>query len=195
MEVKDETKSDLSQGTQISSSSSVSKLLALKAQRAPLEQKIIFADTTKEQEKTHGKLKHKQALSETLTREAVYQVALNVRDENNKDESLSQVVPKGLGRIMHSFLYAQKPLNDKVLSKYHVNISFCQTISIAQKADTSLLNTALKICHAVIEFCNTVFNVDHTWLSVLNTKGDHVYDFYLHTGCYPVSGHFSLASQ
>lgn len=110
MEVKDETKSDLSQGTQISSSSSVSKLLALKAQRAPLEQKIIFADTTKEQENTHGKLKHKQALSETLTREAVYQVALNVRDENNKDESLSQVVPKGLGRIMHSFLYAQKPL-------------------------------------------------------------------------------------
>ena len=65
---------------------------------------------TKEQEKTHGKLKHKQALSETLTREAVYQVALNVRDENNKDESLSQVVPNGLGRIMHSFLYAQKPL-------------------------------------------------------------------------------------
>ena len=110
MEVKDETKSDLSQGTQISSSSSVSKLLALKAQRAPLEQKIIFADTTKEQENTHGKLKHKQALSETLTREAVYQVALNVRDENNKDESLSQVVPKGLGRIMHRFLYAQKPL-------------------------------------------------------------------------------------
>lgn len=109
LEVKDETKSDLSQGTQISSSSSISKLLALKAQRAPLEQKIIFADTTKEQDNTRAKLKLKQALSETITREAVYQVALNKRDEN-KDESLSQVVPKGLGGIIHSFLYAQKPL-------------------------------------------------------------------------------------
>lgn len=130
LEVKDETKSDLSRGTQISSSSSISKLLALKPQRAPLEQKIIFADTTKEQESTHAKLKLKQAQSETLTREAVYRVMLNVRDENNKDELLSQVVPKGLGRIMHSFLYTQKPqqVSCKVLSKCHPNISLSNNL-------------------------------------------------------------------
>ena len=109
MEVKEETKSNFSYGSRISSSSSVSKLLGLKAKRAALEQKIIFADTIKEQEKTLAKLKLQQELSETLAEEAVYQVALNAGDENNEDESLSQVTPKGFGSIIDSFLYEQKP--------------------------------------------------------------------------------------
>ena len=88
LEVEDKTKSNLSHRTQIFSSSSISKLLALKAQRAPLE---LFADTITEQENTLTKLKLYQALGETLTRDPVYQVVLNVRDED-KDESLSQVV-------------------------------------------------------------------------------------------------------
>ena len=109
LEVKEETKSNLSYGSRISSSSSVSKLLGLKAKRAALEQKIIFADTIKEQEKTLAKLKLQQELSETLAEEAVYQVALNAGDENNEDESLSQVTPKGFGSIIDSLLYEQKP--------------------------------------------------------------------------------------
>ena len=102
-------KSNLSYGSRISSSSSVSKLLGLKAKRAALEQKIIFADTIKEQEKTLAKLKLQQELSETLAEEAAYQVALNAGYENNEDESLSQVTPKGFGSIIDSFLYEQKP--------------------------------------------------------------------------------------
>ena len=109
LEVKEETKSNLSYGSRISSSSSVSKLLGLKAKRAALEQKIIFADTIKEQEKTLAKLKLQQELSETLAEEAVYQVALNAGDENNEDESHSQVTPKGFGSIIDSLLYEQKP--------------------------------------------------------------------------------------
>ena len=109
LEVKEETKSNLSYGSRISSSSSVSKLLGLKAKRAALEQKIIFADTIKEQEKTLAKLKLQQELSETLAEEAVYQLALNAGDENNEDESLSQVTPKGFGSIIDSLLYEQKP--------------------------------------------------------------------------------------
>ena len=109
LEVKEETKSNSSYGSRISSSSSMSKLLGLKAKRAALEQKIIFADTIKEQEKTLAKLKLQQELSETLAEEAVYQVALNTGDENNEDESLSQVAPKGFGSIIDSFLYEQKP--------------------------------------------------------------------------------------
>ena len=85
---KEETKSNLSYGSRISSSSSVSKLLGLKAKRAALDQKIIFADTIKEQEKTLAKLKLQQELSETLAEEAAYQVALNAGYENNEDESL-----------------------------------------------------------------------------------------------------------
>ena len=76
-------KSNLSYGSRISSSSSVSKLLGLKAKRAALEQKIIFADTIKEQEKTLAKLNLQQELSETLAEEAAYQVALNAGYENN----------------------------------------------------------------------------------------------------------------
>ena len=109
LEVKEETKSNLSYGSRISSSSSVSKLLGLKAKRAALEQKIIFADTIKEQEKTVAKLKLQQELSETLAEEAVNQVALNAADENNEDESLSQVTPKGFGSIIDNLLYEQKP--------------------------------------------------------------------------------------
>ena len=104
LEVKEETESNLSYGSRISSSSSVSKLLGLKAKRAALEQKIIFADTIKEQEKTLGKLKLQQELNETLAEETVYQVALNAGDEDNEDEPLFQVAPKGFGSIIDSFL-------------------------------------------------------------------------------------------
>lgn len=110
----------MSYRTRISSSSSVSKLLGLKAKRAALEQKIIFADTIKEQEKTLAKLKLQQELSETLTEEAVYQVALNAGDENDEDESLSQVAPKGFGSIIHNFFYKQKP---SASVSYHVTNS------------------------------------------------------------------------
>ena len=97
----------MSYGSRISSSSSVSKLLGLKAERAALEQKIIFADTISEQEKTHAKLKLQQELSETIAREAVYQVALNAGDENNEDESPLLVAPKSFGSIVDRFLYEQ----------------------------------------------------------------------------------------
>ena len=93
LEVKEETKSNLSYGSRISSSSSVSKLLGLKAKRAALEQKIIFADTIKEQEKSLAKLKLQQELSETLAERTVYQVSLNAGDEDNEDEPLLQVAP------------------------------------------------------------------------------------------------------
>ena len=109
LEVKEETESNLSYGSRISSSSSVSKLLGLKAKRAALEQKIIFADTIKEQEKTLAKLKLQQELSEKLAEETVYQVALNAGDEDNEDEPFLQVAPKGFGSIIDSFLYEQKP--------------------------------------------------------------------------------------
>ena len=109
LEVKEETESNLSYGSRISSSSSVSKLLGLKAKRTALEQKIIFADTIKEQEKTLAKLKLQQELSEKLAEETVYQVALNAGDEDNEDEPFLQVAPKGFGSIIDSFLYEQKP--------------------------------------------------------------------------------------
>ena len=109
LEAKEDTKSNLSYGSRISSSSSAAKLLDLKAKRAALEQKIIFADTIKEQEKALAKLKLQQELSETLAEEAVYQVALNAGDENNEHESPSQVTPEGFGNIIDSFLYQQKP--------------------------------------------------------------------------------------
>ena len=109
LEVKEETESNLSYGSRISSSSSVSKLLGLKAKRAALEKKIIFADTIKEQEKTLAKPKLQQELSEKLAEETVYQVALNAGDEDNEDEPFLQVAPKGFGSIIDSFLYEQKP--------------------------------------------------------------------------------------
>ena len=132
-------KSNLSYGSRISSSSSVSKLLGLKAKRAALEQKIIFADTIKEQEKTLAKLKLQQELSETLAEEAVYQVALNAGDENNEDESISQVTPKGSGSIIDSFLYQQKPsasVSSHVTNssaRCHANVKFSQAIFITRK--------------------------------------------------------------
>ena len=109
LQVKEETKSNLSNGSRISSSSSVSKLLGLKAKRAALEQKIIFADTIKEQEKTLAKVKLQQELSETLAEERVFQVALNAEVENNEDEPLLKLAPKGFESIIDSFLYEQKP--------------------------------------------------------------------------------------
>ena len=45
----------------------------------------------------------------TLAEEVVYQAALNAGDENNEDESISQVALKGFGSITDSFLYEQKP--------------------------------------------------------------------------------------
>ena len=190
LEVKEETKSNLSYGSRISSSSSVSKLLGLKAKRAALEQKIIFADTIKEQEKTLAKLKLQQELSETLAEEAVYQVALNAGDENNEDESLSQVTPKGLWKHHRQFFVRTKTLCfffvscDKLLSKCHANVKFCQAIFITRKAATSFFfntvpdtsqavikfcNTVFNVCHAVFKFCNTVFNVCHTIIRSCNT--------------------------
>ena len=137
LEVKEETKSNFSYGSRISSSSSVSKLLGLKAKRAALEQKIIFADTIKEQEKTLAKLKLQQELSETLAEEAVYQVALNVGDENNEDESLSQVTPKGFGSIIDSFLYEQKPFAS--VSSHVTNSSASVTQTSSSVKQSSLL--------------------------------------------------------
>lgn len=147
LEVKEEIKSNLSYGTRISSSSSVSKLLGLKAKRAALEQKIIFADTIKEQEKTLAKLKLQQELSETLAEEAVYQVALNAGDENNEDESLSQVAPKGFGSIIDSFLYEQKP---SASVSYHVtNSSASVTQTSSSVKQSSLLEKQPQVSSSV----------------------------------------------
>lgn len=147
LEVKEEIKSNLSYGTRISSSSSVSKLLGLKAKRAALEQKIIFADTIKEQEKTLAKLKLQQELSETLAEEAVYQVALNAGDENNEDESLSQVAPKGFGSIIDSFLYEQKP---SASVSYHVtNSSASVTQTSSSVKQSSLLEKQPQVSSSI----------------------------------------------
>ena len=132
LEVKEETKSNLS--LSFSSSSSVSKLLGLKAKRAALEQKIIFADTIKEQEKTLAKLKLQQELSETLAEEAAYQVALNAGDENNEDVSLSQVTPKGFGSIIDSFLYEQKPSASVLSHVTNSSASVMQTSSSVKQS-------------------------------------------------------------
>lgn len=146
LEVKEEIKSNLSYGTRISSSSSVSKLLGLKAKRAALEQKI-FADTIKEQEKTLAKLKLQQELSETLAEEAVYQVALNAGDENNEDESLSQVAPKGFGSIIDSFLYEQKP---SASVSYHVtNSSASATQTSSSVKQSSLLEKQPQVSSSI----------------------------------------------
>ena len=110
LEIKDETKSNLSYGSRKSRGSNKSSLsskialLDLKAKRAALEQKIIFSDTIKEQEKALAKLKLQQELSETLAEEAVYQLALNTEDEDNQGELAHlQVVPTGFGNIVDSF--------------------------------------------------------------------------------------------
>ena len=96
LEVKEETKSNLSYGSRISSSSSVSKLLGLTAKRAALEQKIIFADMIKEQEKTLAKLKLQQELSETLAEEAVYEIALNAEMKTTKTNRFHRWHPRYL---------------------------------------------------------------------------------------------------
>ena len=147
LEVKEETKSNLSYGSRISSSSSVSKLLGLKAKRAALEQKIIFADTIKEQEKTLAKLKLQQELSETLAEEAVYQVALNAGDENNEDESLSQVTPKGFGSIIDSFLYEQKP--SASVSPHVTNSSASVTQTSSSVKQSSLLEKQPQVSSSI----------------------------------------------
>ena len=137
----------MSYGTRISSSSSVSKLLGLKAKRAALQQKIIFADTIKEQEKTLAKLKLQQELSEALAEEAVYQVALNAGDENNEDESLSQVAPKGFGSIIDSFLYEQKP---SASVSYHVtNSSASITQTSSSVKQSSLLEKQPQVSSSI----------------------------------------------
>ena len=175
LEVKEEIKSNLSYRTRISSSSSVSKLLGLKAKRAALEQKIIFADT-KEQEKTLAKLKLQQELSETLAEEAVYQLDLNAGDENDEDESLSQVAAKGFGSIIHNFFYKQKP---SASVSYHVTNSSASVTQTSSSVKQSTLlekqpqvfsfNTVPDTCHAVIKFCNTVINVCHAAIKSCNT--------------------------
>ena len=137
LEVKEETESNLSYGSRISSSSSVSKLLGLKAKRADLEQKIIFADTIKEQEKTLAKLKLQQELSETLAEERVYQVALNTGDENNEDEPLLKLASKGFGSIIDSFLYEQKP--SASVSSHVTNSSASVTQTSSSVKQSSLL--------------------------------------------------------
>ena len=147
LEVKEETKSNLSYGSRISSSSSVSKLLGLKAKRAALEQKIIFADTIKEQEKTLAKLKVQQELSETLVEEAVYQVALNAGDENNEDESLSQVTPKRFGSIIDSFLYEQKPSGS--VSPHVTNSSASVTQTSSSVKQSSLLEKQPQVSSSI----------------------------------------------
>ena len=137
----------MSYGTWISSSSSVSKLLGLKAKRAALEQKIIFADTIKEQKKTLAKLKLQQELSEALAEEAVYQVALNAGDENNEDESLSQVAHKGFGSIIDSFLYEQKP---SASVSYHVtNYSASVTQTSSSVKQSSLLEKQPQVSSSI----------------------------------------------
>ena len=176
LEVKEEIKSNLSNRTRISSSSSVSKLLGLKAKKTALEQKMIFADTIKEQEKTLAKLKLQQELSETLAEEAVYQVALNAGDENDEDESLSQVAPKGFGSIIHNFFYKQKP---SASVSYHVTNSSASVTQTSSSVKQSTLlekqpqvfsfNTVSDTCHAVIKFCNTVINVCHAAIKSCNT--------------------------
>ena len=140
-------KSNLSYGSRISSSSSVSKLLGLKAKRAALEQKIIFADTIKEQEKTLAKLKLQQELSETLAEEAAYQVALNAGYENNEDESLSQVTPKRFGSIIDSFLYEQKPSGS--VSPHVTNSSASATQTSSSVKQSSLLEKQPQVSSSI----------------------------------------------
>ena len=140
-------KSNLSYGSRISSSSSVSKLLGLKAKRAALEQKIIFADTIKEQEKTLAKLNLQQELSETLAEEAAYQVALNAGYENNEDESLSQVTPKGFGSIIDSFLYEQKP--SASVSSHVTNSSASVTQTSSSVKQSSLLEKQPQVSSSI----------------------------------------------
>ena len=140
-------KSNLSYGSRISSSSSVSKLLGLKAKRAALEQKIIFADTIKEQEKTLAKLKLQQELSETLAEEAAYQVALNAGYENNEDESLSQVTPKGFGSIIDSFLFEQKP--SASVSSHVTNSSASVTQTSSSVKQSSLLEKQPQVSSSI----------------------------------------------
>ena len=147
LEVKKETKSNLSYGSRISSSSSLSKLLCLKAKRAALEQKIIFADTIKEEEKTLAKLKLQQELSETLAEEAVHQVALNAGDENNGDESLSQVTPKGFGSLIDSFLYEQKP--SASVSSHVTNSSASVTQTSSSVKQSSLLEKQPQVSSSI----------------------------------------------
>ena len=140
-------KSNLSYGSRISSSSSVSKLLGLKAKRAALEQKIIFADTIKEQEKTLAKLNLQQELSETLAEEAAYQVALNAGYENNEDESLSQVTPKGFGSLIDSFLYEQKP--SASVSSHVTNSSASVTQTSSSVKQSSLLEKQPQVSSSI----------------------------------------------
>ena len=147
LEVKEETKSNLSYGSRISSSSSVSKLLGLKAKRAALEQKIIFADTIKEQEKSLAKLKLQQELSETLAEETVYQVSLNAGDEDNEDEPLLQVAPKGFGSIIDSFLYEQKPSASVSSQVTNSSAGVMQTSSSLKQS--SLLEKQLQVSSSI----------------------------------------------
>ena len=91
----------------------------------------------KEQEKTLAKLKLQQELSETLAEEAAYQVALNAGYENNEDESLSQVTPKGFGSIIDSFLYEQKP--SASVSSHVTNSSASVTQTSSSVKQSSLL--------------------------------------------------------
>lgn len=147
LEVKEETKSNLSYGSPISSSSSVSKLLGLKVKRAALEQTIIFADTIKEQEKTLAKLKLQQELSERLAEEAVYQVALNAGDENNEDLSLSQVTPKGFGSIIDSLLYERKP--SASVSSHVTNSSASVTQTSSSFKQSSLLEKQPQVSSSI----------------------------------------------
>ena len=108
---------------------------------------MIFADTIKEQEKTLAKLKLQQELSETLAEEAVYQVALNAGDENNEDESLSQVAHKGFGSIIDSFLYEQKP---SASVSYHVtNSSATVTQTSSSVKQSSLLEKQPQVSSSI----------------------------------------------
>lgn len=108
---------------------------------------MIFADTIKEQEKTLAKLKLLQELSETLAEEAVYQVALNAGDENNEDESLSQVAHKGFGSIIDSFLYEQKP---SASVSYHVtNSSATVTQTSSSVKQSSLLEKQPQVSSSI----------------------------------------------
>ena len=115
--------------------------------RAALEQKITFADTIKEQEKTLAKLKLQQELSETLAEEAVYRVALNAGDENNEDESLSQVAPKGFGSIIDSFLYEQKPSGS--VSPHVTNSSASATQTSSSVKQSSLLEKQPQVSSSI----------------------------------------------
>lgn len=108
---------------------------------------MIFADTIKEQEKTLAKLKLQQELIETLAEEAVYQVALKAGDENNEDESLSQVAHKGFGSIIDSFLYEQKP---SASVSYHVtNSSATVTQTSSSVKQSSLLEKQPQVSSSI----------------------------------------------